>query len=74
MSCYFRHIGDVLEGTGIAVTPANKKELDRVIHEFLHVEYKDCSTAWKTFKETVRDNAAMKKKLVAHIKKHARNL
>ncbi len=72
MSCYFRHLGEIFEGTGITVTKENKKELDRLVHEYLHVEYKDCPTAWKTFKETVRGNDAALKKFTAYLEKNYR--
>ena len=37
MSCYFRHLKDVLSEAGIEVTPANKKQIDQAIKE---LEYK----------------------------------
>jgi len=32
MSCYFRHMKDVLEEAGVEITKENKKEVDRIIH------------------------------------------
>ena len=41
MSCYFRHMKNVLEESGCEVTKDNKKYIDRIIHELVDVEYKD---------------------------------
>ena len=51
MTCYFRHMGEIFTQIGIEVTPENKKELDRKIHEYLGVEYKNCSQTWRLIKE-----------------------
>lgn len=69
MSCYFRHINDTLAGAGITVTKENRKEADRLVHAYLHVEYKDCSSAWAAFKEKVRDDEKARKKFAAYMKK-----
>ena len=50
MSCYFRHLKDVLAVVGVEVTPANKKDVDRALHEIVGVAYKDCPGAWKNLK------------------------
>ena len=54
MSCYFRHMKDVLEEVGVVVTQENKKEIDRILHVVVGVEYKNCSPAWKAVKERIR--------------------
>ena len=51
MTCYFRHMKEIFAEIGVEVTPENKRELDRRIHEFLGVEYKNCSASWKAIKE-----------------------
>lgn len=51
MSCYFRHIGDIFAEAGIEVTPENRKDVDRAVHEIVGVEYKDCPAAWRRVKE-----------------------
>ena len=53
MSCYFRHIKDIFEFAGIEVTPKNKKEIDRNIHELVAVDYKQCSPTWKALKAEI---------------------
>ena len=50
MSCYFRHMPDILKEAGVEVTPSNKKEVDRLIHSIVGVDYKNCSGAWKAVK------------------------
>jgi hypothetical protein len=47
---------DVFIKAGIEVTKENKKELDKVIHSYVGVEYKNCSPTWKAVKEKLREN------------------
>jgi hypothetical protein len=61
MSCYFRHMADVLAEAGIDLDEvkadkARKKELDAKIHELVGVEYKDCPSTWKKVKEMLADD------------------
>jgi len=53
MSCYFRHIKDILDGAGIEVTPTNKKQIDHAIHQVVGVTYKDCPATWKRLKQQI---------------------
>jgi hypothetical protein len=69
MSCYFRHIAGILAEAGIKVTADNKKEVDRLVHEFLGVEYKHCPDTWKEFKTRVRDDEAERRRFIAHMKR-----
>jgi hypothetical protein len=60
MSCYFRHMADILEEAGIDMDEvkadkARKKALDEKIHALVGIEYKDCSPAWKELKEMLAD-------------------
>ncbi len=66
MSCYFRHLKDVLAEAGVEVTPANKKEVDWALHEIVGAAYRDCPTAWKNLKRQMAneaDRAVVVKKL-----------
>jgi len=68
LTCYFRHLKDVLARAGINITKENKKEVDRVIHGIVGVEYKNCSAAWKEVKKRIADSeegfvSELKKKL-----------
>ena len=56
MSCYFRHMKDVLEEAGVAVTKENKKDIDRKIHSLVGVEYKNCSDTWKEVKRRIAED------------------
>jgi hypothetical protein len=53
MSCYFRHIKDILDEAGIEVTPGNKKQIDQAIHQIVGVTYKDCPATWKKLKQQI---------------------
>ena len=64
MSCYFRHMKDVLDEVGVEVTPKNKKEVDRIIHELVAVEYKNCSPAWAAIKERIKGDPAAREEFV----------
>lgn len=60
MSCYFRHMAGLLAEAGIDLDEVKadkdrKKELDRRIHAFVEVEYKDCPTTWARVKEVLAD-------------------
>jgi hypothetical protein len=66
MSCYLRHLKDVLAEAGIEVTPANRKDVDRAVHEIVGAAYKDCPAAWKSLKRQMAnetDRAVVVKKL-----------
>lgn len=51
MSCYLRHMKDILNEAGITVTPANRKRIDEVFHQMAGVTYKDCPAAWRSLKQ-----------------------
>ena len=74
MSCYFRHIKDIFAEAGIDVTPHNKKELDRIIHGIMEVEYKDCPPTWKAIKERIIGDAKAKKQFVKKLKESLKNI
>jgi len=56
MTCYFRHIQHIFKKTGIEVTAENKREIDRVIHGIVSVEYKNCPSAWREVKKRIGEN------------------
>jgi predicted Fe-Mo cluster-binding NifX family protein len=51
VTCYFRHLQGIFEKAGIKVTEANKREIDRVIHEIVGIKYKDCPSTWKELRK-----------------------
>jgi hypothetical protein len=74
MSCYFRHARDVFEEAGISVNPSNKKQIDQAIHQIMGISYKDCSTTWKTIKQTYFSSKQKRKELVQKLKSALSNL
>ncbi len=69
MSCYFRHMKDVLEEAGIRITEKNKKEVDRLLHELVGVEYKHCSPTWKAIKGHIKEDPAARKRFIERLRK-----
>lgn len=72
MSCYMRHMKDVLAEAGVEVTAENRKQIDRVFHELMGVPYKDCPTTWRKLKQELAGDAAGRKRLVRRLKKAVR--
>ena len=56
VTCYFRHIQSVFKKAGIEVTSENKREIDRVIHDVVGVEYKNCPAAWREVKKRIAED------------------
>jgi len=67
MSCYLRHIKDILGEAGIEVTPANRKQVDRLLHEIAGVPYKDCPQTWKRLKQVTGDEQK-RQEFISHLK------
>ncbi len=53
MTCYFRHLKEVFKKAGIEVTNDNKREIDKIIHGLVGVEYKNCPAAWREVKNRI---------------------
>jgi len=56
VTCYFRHLRQVFEKAGIEVTSENKRDIDRVIHRIVGVEYKNCPDAWREVKKRIAED------------------
>ena len=56
MTCYFRHLKEIFEKAGVAVTKENKRSVDQAIHNLVNVEYKNCSGAWREVKQRLAVN------------------
>ncbi|MBA7631449.1 hypothetical protein ES703_38980 [subsurface metagenome] len=58
MTCYFRHkqMKDVFERAGVEVTKENRKEVDRVVHSIVGVEYKSCPDTWRAVKAKLAED------------------
>jgi hypothetical protein len=59
---------DVLDEAGIEITKENKKDVDRIIHGLVDVEYKNCSSAWKGVKEHIKGDDKAKKQFIEKLK------
>ena len=68
MSCYFRHLKDILDQAGIEVTPGNKKEIDRAFHQIAGVDYKDCPTTWKQLKQELAGDEQKRQELAQKLR------
>lgn len=68
MSCYFRHLKDILAEAGVEVTPGNKRQVDQAIHRIVGVEYKDCPVAWKALKEQIMSDEQKRRDFVEKLK------
>jgi hypothetical protein len=58
MTCYFRHLKEVFKKADIEVTPENRQEIDKIIHDIVGVDYKNCPAAWKQVKARVLEDEA----------------
>jgi uncharacterized protein with HEPN domain len=58
MTCYFRHLEEVLRKAGIEVTSQNRREIDRIIHDIVGVDYKNCPVVWRQVKNRVAEDEA----------------
>ena len=68
MSCYLRHLKDILSEAGITVTPANREQIDRALHRAIGVGYKDCPATWKKFKAEIRGDEIRLRTLIEQVK------
>ncbi|HOK53605.1 MAG TPA: hypothetical protein PLU88_03020 [Armatimonadota bacterium] len=51
MSCYVRHLQDILEVAGLENNKENRKRLDMVIRQILNLDGLNCPDVWKEVKE-----------------------
>ena len=59
---------DVIDEAGIEITKENKKDVDRIIHGLVDVEYKNCSPTWKGVKEHIKGDDQAKKQFIKKLK------
>lgn len=74
MSCYFRHMKDVLDEAGIEITKENKKDVDRIIHGLVDVGYKNCPPTWKGVKEHIKGDDKARKQFIRKLKQELKAL
>jgi len=56
MTCYFRHLQQIFKKAGIEVMSENKREIDRIIHRIVGVEYKNCPATWREVKKRIAED------------------
>jgi len=56
LTCYFRHLQQIFKKAGITVTNENRKEVDKIIHSIVDVEYKNCPATWKELKKRIAED------------------
>jgi len=68
VSCYLRHLKGVIEGAGIEVTSANRKQIDQAIHQIVGVTYKNCPETWKRLKQQLAGNDQVRQEFISQLK------
>lgn len=68
MSCYLRHLNDILNEAGITVTPDNRKQVDQAIHRIVGVDYKDCPATWKKLKQQIAGDEPQRKEFIKKLR------
>ncbi|MDH5482662.1 MAG: hypothetical protein OEY22_07280 [Candidatus Bathyarchaeota archaeon] len=56
MTCYFRHLQEIFKKAGVEVTSENKLQIDKIIHNVVGVEYKNCPMTWKEVKKRIAED------------------
>ena len=72
MSCYFRHMKEIFENVGIEVTKANKKQVDKIVHGLVDIEYKNCSPTWKAVKEQIKGDDKTRNRFIKRLRARAK--
>jgi len=73
MTCYLRHLKDILAEAGIEVTSSNRKQLDVAVHQFVKVAHKDCPATWNRLKSDFLSDTDKRNELVDHLRRSIRN-
>ena len=68
MSCYFRHLQEILAEAGIEVTSRNRKEIDQAFHKIAGVNYKDCPATWKRLKTELAGDEPKRRELIQKLR------
>jgi hypothetical protein len=56
VTCYFRHLQHIFKKAGIEVTSENKRDIDRLIHRIVGMEYKNCPATWSEVKKRITED------------------
>jgi hypothetical protein len=64
LSCYLRHLDDLLKEANISLGKEDRKKVDQAIHRMMGVDYKHCPDAWRAVKaEIARDREGFVRRL-----------
>jgi hypothetical protein len=64
LSCYLRHLDDLLKEANISLSKEDRKKVDQAIHRMMGVDYKHCPDAWRAVKaEIARDREGFVRRL-----------
>jgi hypothetical protein len=47
---------ELFEEIGVEVIKENKKAIDKVLHEMLSVEYRNCAATWKLIRRRLKED------------------
>jgi hypothetical protein len=47
---------EIFSRAQVAVTPENKRKIDKLIHSMVGVKYKNCPVAWREVKKRIAQN------------------
>jgi hypothetical protein len=68
MSCYLRHLNEILREAGIDPEKMDRKEVDQALHRVVSVEYKHCPDTWKAVKAMIdRDREGFIRRLAEEL-------
>ncbi len=67
MSCYLRHIKDIIDEAGIVITPANRRQVDQAIHQAVGVAYRSCPATWQKIKEDIKGDEEKRRVLIRQL-------
>ncbi len=62
---------DVFERAGVVITKENRKEVDRVVHSIVGVEYKSCPDTWRAVKAMLAEDESV---FVRELRERAENV
>ena len=69
MSCYLRHLKDVLAEAGIEATSENKRQIDKALHGAVGIAYKDCPATWRRLKQDILADKEKLQSIVEEVRK-----
>ncbi len=69
MSCYLRHMTDIIDEAGIVISRENRKHVDQAIHQIVGVTYKNCPAAWRKIKEAITSDEQKRRAFIDQLRR-----